>query len=68
MQFDVDLTGHFSTTITVHVEPDEDGFIDDYAVEVAAIQAFESDFAVSGRRYTEPWDSVEIDGVTEMSE
>ena len=67
MQFDVDLTGHFSTTITVHVEPDEDGFIDDYAVEVAAIQAFEDEYYPSGK-YAESWDSVQIDGVLEMSE
>ena len=41
--FEVDLTGYFSTTITVEMEPDEDGFLDDYEIEVKAIQEFEDD-------------------------
>lgn len=63
--FDVDLTGYFSTTITVEMEPDEDGFLDDYEIEAAAIAEFEATYYPAGK-WAESWDSVQSDGVTEL--
>jgi hypothetical protein len=64
-RFDVDLTGYFSTTISVEMEPDEDGVLDEYEIEVKAMQEFEDTYYPCGQ-WAESWDSVQIDGVNEM--
>lgn len=66
--YKVYLTGNFSNEIDVEMEPDEDGMIDDYEIEVAAIRIFEDEYSVAGRRYSESWDNVTIDGVEQIGE
>lgn len=66
--YKVYLTGHFSNELDVEIEPDEDGFLDEYEIEVAAARIFEDEYSVSGRRYSESWDNITIDGVEQIGE
>jgi uncharacterized membrane protein len=66
--YKVYLTGNFCREIDVEIEPDEDGFLDDYEIEVKAIQEFESEYSVSTPGWSECWDNVTIDGVEQIGE
>ena len=68
--YKVSLTAYFSNEVDVEIEPDEDGFVDDYEVERLAVSLFEDDWLpyTSNGSYTYTWDSVQVDGVDEIGE
>lgn len=61
--YKVYLTGYFSNEIDVEYDDTEDyGFPDDSKIGELAVRIFEDAYSPVGR-YTECWDSVQVDAV-----